>query len=450
MTESVEQPKRPRGRPRKNPVMNNDGYANAVIGSGTNRDRSTFSRPRYAALMDQQTLTDIYISDGFARKIVDVPAEEMTRAGIDIDELEEDQEKLICAKLEELDAMHHFNDAIRWSRLYGGSVMVVGAMDGGALDVPLNPDGIRDVEFLRVYDRYQATVQTRVTDATSKDYGKPELWLISPVLAGTTPYTVHNSRVIVFDGEALPDRMRSSNDNWGMSTLQSCYDQLVRLGESHQWANALLERSQQAVHSIKGLADKLTMPGGEAAIKARADVVDMVRGILNTIIIDADGETYDVKNLGVTGVTDLLDRFAEAVAAVSGIPVYVLLGRSIGGLNSSGSAERDAWYARIGSMQNDVLRKPVDTLVGMICSSMNIDAEYKIEFKPLSVPSDKECAEVEKLEAETKKIKMETATGYVTASVIDPIEVRHSEDLMEQYPIQTCLDIKPTPDEMGD
>ncbi|MGL5218070.1 MAG: anti-CBASS protein Acb1 family protein, partial [Plesiomonas shigelloides] len=230
----------------------------------------------------------------------------------------------------------------------------------------------------------------------------------------------------------------------------SCYDQLVRLGESHQWANALLERSQQAVHAIKDLSGKLTQPGGEENIKKRADVVDMVRGILNTIIIDADGETYDVKNLGVTGVTDLLDRFAEAAAAVSGIPVYVFLGRSIGGLNSSGSAERDAWYARIGSMQNDVLRKPADTLVGMICSSMNIDAEYKIEFKPLSVPSEKECAEVEKLEAETKKIEMETATGYITATVLDPIEVRHSEDLMEQYPIQAGLDIKPTAAEMGE
>jgi phage-related protein (TIGR01555 family) len=346
--------------------------------------------------------------------------------------------------------MHHLNDAVRWSRLYGGAVLVVGAMDSGALDVQLNPDGIRDVEFIRVYDRYQATVQTRVSDPTVTDYGQPELWLISPMLAGTQPYHVHNSRVIVFDGEALPDRLRSANNGWGMSTLQSCYSQLLRLGESYQWASALLERSQQAVHSIKNLADILSLPGGEENVKRRMDLVDMVRGILNTIVIDGDGETYEVKTLSVAGVTDLLDRFAEAASAVSRIPVYKFMERSMGGLNSTGNAERESWQATIGSMQNDILRKPLHSLVGMICSSMGIAEEFKIEFNPLSVPTKKECAEIEKLEADAGRVRAETDVAYVTINVVDPAELRKSGRIMGLYQIDTGLDITPTAHEMDE
>lgn len=432
---------RPKGSTNKPKTIVADGYMNAVIGSGNNRDRSTFTRAQSAFILDQMTLTDLYMSDGFAKKIVDIPAEEMTRAGIDVDEIDEDAEKKLKAKLEELDAMRVMNDAVRWSRLYGGAVIVIGAMDGGALDVPLNAEGVRDVEFMRVYDRHQATIQRRVSDPASKEYGQPEMWLISPVIAGTSPYQVHNSRVIVIDGEPIPDRLRSGNDGWGASVLQACQDQLTRLGMSHQWANALLERAQQAVHSIEGLADILRSPGGEAMVKQRMDLVDMARSILNTVVIDGK-ESYSVSNMGiVSGVNELIDRFAEALSAVSGIPVFLLMGRSVGGLNSSGKAEMEGWYARIASMQNDILRKPFDKLCGLILGSMNVDAEYKIEFCPLSVPSEAEEADTELKKAQAEKTRMETDSGYAALGVVDPAELRKSEHVTELYPeIDPSLD----------
>ena len=446
--------KRTRGRPKGSTnkpkpavTMHADGYLNAVMGSGNHRDRSTATRAQSAYILDQQSLTDMYMADGFAKKIVDIPAEEMTRAGIDVDEIDDGDEKLLMAKLEELDAMRAMNDALRWSRLYGGAVIVIGAMDGGALDVPLNPEGVRDVEFLRVYDRHQATIQRRVTDPASKDYGQPEMWLISPVIAGTAPYLVHHSRVIVIDGESIPDRLRSGNDGWGASVLQACQDQLTRLGMSHQWANALLERAQQAVHSIEGLADILRSPGGEAMVKQRMDLVDMARSILNTVVIDGK-ESYSVSNMGIgSGVNELIDRFAEALSAVSGIPVFLLMGRSVGGLNSSGKAEMEGWYARIGAMQNDILRKPMDKIVGLILGSMGIDAEYKIEFCPLSVPSEAEEADTELKKAQAEKTRMETDSGYAALGVVDPAELRKSEHVAELYPaIDGSLDVVPMPE----
>lgn len=437
---------RPAGSKNKPKAIVTDDYANAVMGSGTRRDRSTLTRASMPTILQQTELEALYLGDGFARKVVDVVAEEMTRAGIEMEDMDESAESEVLAKLEELDAMKHANDSIRWSRLFGGAVMVMGLNDGGQLDTPLNEDGIKDVEFLRVYDRYQATVQNRVTDPMSPEYGQVEMWLMSPHTGGA-PYLVHNSRVHIFDGDAIPDRLRFSNDGWGVSALQSCMDQLKRLGMSHQWVNMLLERSQQAVHSIPGLASALRQPGGEALIQKRADVVDMVRGILNTIIIDGE-ENYTVSSQTMAGVPDVMDRFAEALSAVSNIPVTLLMGRSPGGMNSTGKSDSDNWYARIESMQNDILRKPLDRLVTIILKSKGKEpGDYKLCFKPLSVPTDKEAAEVEKLKEEAKKIKMETATGYAGINALDPDEIR--QGLEDEYDIDASLSVAPTAEEMA-
>ena len=436
---------RPAGSKNKPKEITTDSYAEAFTGTGTNRDRSSFAIIKPSYLLQQQELSDLYIGDGMARRIVDIPAEEMTRAGIDIEAIEDEQlEEAVEARLEELDTMRHMNDAVRWSRLFGGSVMVFGLNDGGTLDVPLNPDGIKGVEFLRVYDRWQATIQTRVTDPMLPTYGKPELWQISPQDGGH-PYVVHASRVYQFDGDAIPDILRQANQGWGASALQSCRDQLVRLGMSHQYANMLLERSQQAVHGIPGLSNILRAPGGKKAIQDRVDIVDYVRNVMNTVVTDAE-ETFTITSHPMSGVPDVLDRFAEALAAVTGIPVTVLMGRAPGGLSATGKADLDNWYARIEAMQNDILRKPLDMLVNyIIISKTGQDGgNYSLKFKPLTVKSDKENAEIDKLKAEANKIQADADSIYAGIGSIDPREIRAWLD--DKYEIDAMPEIT-EPDE---
>lgn len=417
---------RPVGSKNKSkPIVVTDGYAEAFTGAGTRRDRSSGTKIKSAVFLDNQTLADMYLGDGMARRIIDIPAEEMTRAGIDIENMEDDVlEDSIEAKLDELDAMKHHNDALRWSRLFGGCAMVYGLNDGGTLDTPLNEDGIQDVEFIRTYDRWQATIQSRYTDPALANYGDPEMWQISPMSGGNS-YYVHESRLHMFDGDAVPDSLRYSNQGWGCSTLQSCIDQLTRLGMSHQWANMLLERSQQAVHSIPGLSTTLRQPNGEQMMQKRVDVVDMVRGILNTIVIDGE-EDYTVTSQSMTGIPDVLDRFAEALSAVTGIPVTVLMGRSPGGMSATGKSDLDNWYARIESMQNDILRKPLVRLIRYIKIALGAGSEidFKLCFKPLAIMSDTEKATVDKLKADANKVQSEADANYASIGALLPNEIR--------------------------
>lgn len=423
-------------------VARTDDYANALIGVGTRADRSSFSGAKAARILTQWDVENLYMADGLARKVVDLPAEEMTRSGIELEGLEDEAlAEHVMSRLDELDAMRHMSDAVRISRMTGGALMIFGLNDGGALDVPLNPQGVKSVDFIRVYDRYQANIKTRVEDPALKEYGQPELWEITPVIGGA-PYLVHHSRVHVFDGEFIPERKRQQNNGWGASVYQGGMDQLVRLGMGHQWANMILERSQQAIHKIPKLADTLMRPGGEAMLQKRVDVVDMVRGILNTVVVDGE-EDYDVISTSLANVPDILDRFAEAVSAVFSIPVTVLMGRATGGLGSTDKGMLDAWYARVGSWWNDILRKPEDRLVTFLMMERGQNKPYKLCMRPLVVMSDKESAEVEQLQANARKVQADADAIYLDRGVIDPDEVRAG--LEEQYGL-AAGSLAPIPD----
>lgn len=426
--------------------LKSDGYANVFSSTGTRADRSTFTRISSPAYIDQVTASFLYLGGGIGRRLIDMPVEEMTRAGVEFDGMDEALEQSLYAEFDDLDVMKHVADALRWADVFGGSMIVMGLNDGNQLDMPLNEDGIKSVEFLRVYDRWQTSVGRRYTDPMNPGYGKPELYLISPHTGGA-PYQVHESRVLIFDGDPVPDLQRQQQDGWGASKYQACNDALTRFGTSHQWANSLLERAQQAVHGIPELANILRTAGGESQVQKRVDVVDMVRGILNTIVIDSQ-ETYDLKATSFSQIPDILDRFAEALSAITGIPMYLLIGRSPGGLNATGASNEEAWYARVGAMQNDRLRKPLNRLVQLILLSLSGDTggDWKLCFKPLKVPSDKEKAEIEKLEADACKAKADEAVAYVGIGALDQSEVRLL--IAEKYEISDPIPLpEPEPDD---
>ena len=60
--------------------------------------------------------------------------------------------------------------------------------------------------------------------------------------------------------------------------------------------------------------------------------------------------------------------------------------------------------------------------------------DYKLYFKPLNVLSDKERAEVKKLDAEHEKAEAETEQIYVSMGALDPSEVR--KKIADEYGLE--------------
>jgi hypothetical protein len=113
---------KPRGRPRS--ATRDDGpYENVFLNVGNGGDRSAFTRAVTPRLLQFAELENLYSGDGFARRIIDLPAEEMVRAGYDIEGVDGDGD--IRAALEGLQALEKLADAMRWASLYGGSLVVI-------------------------------------------------------------------------------------------------------------------------------------------------------------------------------------------------------------------------------------------------------------------------------------------------------------------------------------
>lgn len=429
----MENQKRPRGRPRKDDVTRTDGsYANAFLAKNTLNDRASYNRHITARRLDYTELENIYSGDGLAKKIIDLPCEEMTRCGFEIEGAED-----IYADFEAINAMPLVTRALKWADLFGGALIVMIANDGGLLEEPLNEDNVREIESIRIYDRWQVTRYKKYTDPADKRFGNTELYQISPAVGGN-PYIVHESRCIVVDGIDVPDRIREQNDGWGNSKLQHVYDQLVKANDSHYWANGLMERAQQAVHSIPGLTNILRSPGGENLIRQRVDLVDMSRSVNNAVVIDGE-EAYDILSTSFAGVPDIIDRLALALCAVADIPEQLLFGRQVGGINSNGQSSLENWYAKVAAWQTQRLLPIVDRLTTLLLKARGqYTDDYEIEFEPLWVPSEKE-------EAETEERKAKTAEIYVNMGALDPSEVR--KKIADEYHID---DVELMPEGEGD
>lgn len=94
-----------------------------------------------------------YEQNGLFAKIIDAPAEAATSADFSLS-LEGPE---VAAALELLEDWLHWSEiaetAVKWSRLFGGALVVMLIDDGGGLEEPLNWNTVKTVDALRVYER---------------------------------------------------------------------------------------------------------------------------------------------------------------------------------------------------------------------------------------------------------------------------------------------------------
>lgn len=396
-----------------------DDWINALTGFGIQgldkRKSTSYSR---AVFLDEIQLEDMYRGDGFAKRIVELPTREMMREGF---EIKGDQDRKIMAMFEQRGILNSVANMIRWSRLFGGSIGVIGIQDGGNIMMPVNEKAIKAIEFIHVFDRWRVTWTTAdlYNDPTQKKFGTPQFYRVSPV-HGARPFVVHETRVIRLDGAPVPDRARIENQGWGDSAIQCAYEQIRALGGVTGATEAIMDDFITGVLGMKNLSDHLAA-GNKDFLKDRINSMDLSRSVLNTTVIDAEWETFEKKASSVAGIPDILDRFAMFLSAVTGIPQTLLMGRSPAGMNSTGDSDSRNWYDQVAQDQRDLLNPIMERLVHLSFISKELGGQepkdWKIEWNPLWAPSITEEATAEKTEAEEMDI-------YVQMGAMDPNEVR--------------------------
>ena len=434
------------------PVSRADGYVNMLNKYGTKQDNSTAYQYQSEGIVPDMTLTDQYEQNGLFARIIDAPAEEAVKHGFDLGLKNPDVQIFIDDMLETLEWEEKASTAIKWARLYGGAIGVMLIDDGGGIDEPLNWRRIRSIEELRIYERavvypdytslYNYDPRNPTKSATSK-FGMPEYYYVQSVYG---QFWVHESRCLIFRNGILPERsLNPIYRFWGMPEYVRVNHALREAVTSHSNGVKLLERSVQAIYKMRGLADLLGTEEGENEAIKRLQVIDMARGILNSIAIDAEGEDYDFKAISFAGVKDIIETTCNRLSAETNIPQTILFGNTPTGMNNTGEGDLENWYNYIERNQKLMLRGNLTTLLGVITRAglaqgkLEEDPDVKVIFNPLWSMSETETVQVDRDKAQTAQIKMQTAQGYVDMGVLDPSEIRAGLASEDEYNIEEML-----------
>lgn len=430
-----------------------DGYVNLLNKYGTKQDNSEAYKFEREPVIPDMQLTGLYEGNGLFSKIIDTPAEEALKHGFDLNLKSDELNAFVEDALGDLEWEERAATAIKWARLYGGALIVMLIDDGRGLEEPVDWEHIRSIDELRVYER--SIVQPDYASLYQQDYGgkgvgnrvskfgQPEYYYVSSIYGS---FKVHESRCLVFRNGVLPEQTSNATYLfWGMPEYVRIRRALRETVTAHTDSVKLLERSVQAIYSMKGLASLLTTDDGENQVLKRLQLVDTSRGLLNSIAIDSEGEQYDFKTFQFSGVKDVIDATCNMLSALTNIPQTILFGRSPAGMNATGDSDFESYYNFVEKIQRLMLKRNLRTLLdvvfraGIASGDVAEEPDYKLEFKPLWSLSDTEQAAVDQTKAQTALVKAQTAQAYVDMQALDPTEVRRRLASDEEFDVEDII-----------
>lgn len=400
-------------------------------------------------LIPDYDLAEKYQYNGLFSKIIDRPAEEALKHGIEYNISDQTLADFLDDALDRLDWEEKATTAIRWARLFGGAVIVMLLDDGRGLEEPVNWQDIRSVEELRVYER--AIVQP---DPNCYLTGKAEYFDISSTYGGF--FRVHRSRCLVFKNGSLPEYAAPQQYfYWGLPEYVRIRRDLSIALHTHQSAANMIDKSVQPVYKQRGLQSTLAGPDGDDKTLKRLLVLDASRGMMNSVAIDMDGEDYSFQTFQLSGASEILESTYSLLSAVTCIPQTILFGRSPSGENATGESDLENYYNFVEGIQKRMLKKNIRTLLkavvqaGVYDGSIAESQTIKPTFKPLWSLSEAEQATVELSKAQRAQATAQTAQLYIDMQVLQPDEVRQALARDGTLNIEDILDNQPE-DEQDD
>ncbi|WP_304965608.1 anti-CBASS protein Acb1 family protein [uncultured Oscillibacter sp.] len=447
-----------------------DGYMNVLNRFGTAQDNGEAYHFAPETMVDDMTLAAHYEGNGLFTKIIDIPAEKAATREFDLGLSDEDVKSLVTDALEDLDWVTTTAQAVKWSRLFGGAIAVMLIDDGGRLEDPLNWNTIKgideialferavvepDYSYLYNYGRPQGTKQFR------PKFGKPQFFR---VYSQYGHFVVHESRCLTFRNGILPETTTQAEYRfWGVPEYARIKRALRETVTNHANGTKLLERSVQGIYKMNGLTSTLSVEGGDEEVLRRLKTIDMARGILNSIVIDGDGEEYTFQTFQLSGFSEAINASCNMLSAVTNIPQTILFGRSPAGENSTGEADLENWYNYLGQISDLQVKGNLQRLLDILfrgwlnTKQLHEEPKYKLEFKPFWNLSEMEQADLDQKKANTEHIKAQTAQIYVGLQSLDPSEVRGAladsgefqvEDILDGIPPEELL-LEPQEDPMA-
>jgi hypothetical protein len=268
------------------------------------------------------------------------------------------------------------------------------------------------------------------TDPANDDwYHPPTWWMMSR--------EYHRSRLLTFVSREMPDILKPAWCFGGLSLSQMAQPYVEIWLNTRQSVSTMVQ-NYSLWHLRTNMQDVLS---GASPDKMMGRIESLVFG-KNGGVMATDMQSEDLLNVAapLSGLHELQAQAQEHMSAVSKIPLVKLTGISPSGLNASSEGEIKVFGDMIHARQEFLHNDHVNTVLGFVQLSLfgEVDPDITFEWAPLDEMSDKEWAELRKMEAETDGM-------LIDKGVISPEESRKriGEDQESPY---DGLDIANVPD----
>lgn len=418
-------------------IIKNDGWMNLFSGLGTKADKKKSTRVMPDGFLTDTELEIVYADDGLGARVIDLLPEDMMKQGWHYEfenekEGMEEYSKTYDEIFKDIRANDKISKALKWARLYGGCLILLGVFDSEQLDQPLNLNKIKSFENLKIIPRNNVMYGTMEwqMDPTKPHYGQVEYYQITFYTGNDfVAVRVHYSRVIELHGVEIPTSQDSIIPRefryWGLSVFQRIQDRLKDLAASFGSLSNLFHELTIGKYKYKDLAEIMASKDGEKLVQNRLQAMDMMKSSFHSILMDID-EDFVRDTISFGGVSEVLYQFMMMTSASTGYPMTKLFGISPGGLNSTGDSDMYQYYDMVRAKQQTELLPIIERLVHIISQWQKIP-EPKIVFNPLEQMTEKEQAELEEKKAQTEKLKADTYQQYIDMGIMSPEVVEELE-----------------------
>lgn len=335
----------------------------------------------------RQPLSQAYTEIGLIQTVIDTPVDDALRGGIDINsrQLSEDQIRELKISFDRDDDLQTAGTAAKWSRLYGGSGIIVIVDDQ-------DPESELDI--------------AAIGPDSSFEFRSADLWELFPDSQNIEGYNpsdqtenfqfynyygvrVHKSRVMTMRGRTAPSFLRPRLRGWGLSEVETLIRSLNQYLKATDLAFACLDEFKVDVYKIKDLVNTLLDPNGYQRVQQRIMLANQQKNYQNAIVMDKEDD-WDHKQISFAGLAETMQGIRMQVAADMHFPITKLFGTSAsGGIGNTDQNDMENYNSMVESQVRNKIKYILLRMVEIKCQHLFgfIPDDLEINFKPLRVLS---------------------------------------------------------------
>jgi uncharacterized protein len=305
--------------------------------------------------------------------------------------------------------LHNF---VKFGRVFGIRIAMfkIKGFTNEDYEKPFNIDGIKQNSYEGIVQIDPIWITPLLTsenasNPTSLHFYEPTYWQVSGM-------KIHKSHLVIMKTEEVSDILKPTYLYGGLSVPQKIMERVYAAERSANEAPLLLMTKRLNILKIN--TEEAMTDMGKFIDKLNEQIMYRDNYGVNVI-----GDEEEVQQLETTlsDVDAVIGSQYELVSAITNIPIYKLLGKSLKGF-SGGETEESSYHEELENIQDYDMTPLLDRHYQLLIKSeLKQDFEITINWNPLDAVTEKEQAEINKTKADTDAI-------YVNSGIIGQNEVR--------------------------